>query len=884
MWDSFRLSAVGSFSFRRIALLFMAVTMSALFMATAYSTTTFAADASWNGDSITYGSDTYAKKDLTLPGTDSGSAAYVSTAQSTTCPRPAKVIVVPSGADTTKEIANAKEIDYTVDCNNNYTNPGATKTISIAAKSGASSDGGDDKKDQTSCAVQGVGWIVCSTSRFMADSMDRVYGWISDFLTVKPLSTATDSPLYQTWAIVRGLANACFIAAFLIIIYSQITSYGISNYEIKKMVPRLIIAAILVNVSYFICAAAVDLSNIMGDSVAKALADIRNALPSPTPQGNLFNTGGQGAIWATVTGFILSGGTIGAIGLTGATAGGSIAALATLMFPVLIMAILSVLVALLVLAARQALITILVILSPLAFVAFLLPNTEKQFEKWRGLFTTMLMVFPMFSLLFGGSQLASYIIIQNTDQVSVVILALFVQAAPLALTPFLVKFSGSLLGRLAGMVNNPQRGLVDRSRNWAKDRADTLSKRKMALGEQRPGYTAGGLAYRRSRNRQMKDRRKKKYESQLEAAYANDGQLQGIFADTKAADFRKATGDAIAERKFEQRKHSSPYMQNLAGTQRLEQARVRTMHAEEEEAWAVAEAGVQNKHDARFNAFAGAASQNYTAQKLSESALSIAKSEQSINYAKALSDSIEMQQRAGGIDRLGAVKVNANALNEVIQAGQKNVEAIKIASPIKPGDIKSMRVEFDKAVIANDVDSLRAYADMLGSSSNPGIDELRKALSAHHNAIKASDMHETFMHFLSGNGTINTSAKDIGDYSRDFEGGYRSMHAVSADVNTWKNMDANQFATQKASSQKQALMSRGDDGNWAISRRAAVGIMKSPSAWANIKEEMKPFIIARAKGLLGVKPNGALHAYDTPDDITDPPAQQIPDDMVPPEL
>ncbi len=889
MWDIFRLSAVGSFSLRRIALFFMAVMMSALFVATSFSTTTFAVDASWRGDAITYGEDSFTKQDLTLPGTEAGSQTYVSEDQSDTCPRPATVIVIPAGADTTKEVPNAKVVNYTIDCNDNYADPRDERTISIAAKAGGA-NGGDGDQGQTSCAVKGIGWIVCSTSRFMADSMDRVYGWISDFLTVKPLSTDTDSPLYKTWTIVRSLANACFIIAFLIIIYSQITSYGISNYEIKKMIPRLIIAAVLVNVSYYICAVAVDLSNILGDSIARSLSEIRNSLPSPMPQGSLFNSGGQGAIWATVTAFILSGGTIGAIGLTGATAGGSIAALATLLFPVLVLAILSVLVALLVLAARQALITVLVVLSPLAFVAFLLPNTEKQFDRWRGLFITMLMVFPMFSLLFGGSQLASYIIIQNTESISVVILALFVQAAPLALTPFLVKFSGSLLGKLAGMVNNPQKGLVDRSRNWAKDRADTMAKRKMALGENRRGYTPSGLAYRRSRNKQKRERTKKLYETQLEAAYANDRQLQSLATHTKATDLRKSAGDAVTERKFEHLKHTTPALQNMAGIKRIEEMRTKQLHAADEARWEEAATGLLSPNDPTqpYARFSKAANEIYKQQRIADSNASIAKALQSREYAVELGKdaNVELQKLAGGnVDKLGAVKVKSNALSEVIKAGQENVGYIKTASHVKAGDIKSMRAEFDKAVANNDVDSLRAYADMLGESKDPGIRMLREALNKHHDAIKASDMHETFMHFLNSNGTINASAKDIGDYSRDVEGGYRKLSEISANVKTWKNMDSNQLATQKASSQMEALMAKDDDGNWAISRRAAVELMRSQS-WENVKIEMKPLIRARAEGRLGfsIRDNKPIiFPMDRRDDTLNPPAQNIPDSLVPPE-
>src|SRR5690606_39097781 len=132
----------------------------------------------------------------------------------------------------------------------------------------------------------------------------------------------------------------------------------------------------------------------------------------------------------------------------------------------------AVLVALLVMAARQAIITILVVIAPLAFVAYLLPNTEKWFDKWRGLFMTMLILFPAFSVVFGGSQLAAMIIIQNADSLNLIILGMLVQVAPLFITPMLVKMGGSLLAKIAGIVNNPNKGLIDRTRNFAKDRSE----------------------------------------------------------------------------------------------------------------------------------------------------------------------------------------------------------------------------------------------------------------------------------------------------------------------------------------------------------------------------------------------------------------------------
>lgn len=848
MWDTIKTSTIGVGLLRRFILASMAAVMTVLFTLSVFVSTTYAAPL---GDTVTLDGKNYSQKELTLPGTDVNSKVYTTEEQTTECPRTENVIIA-SGEAAEDGTAAAKQVSYTVDCNGNYSNPQNSKDVTVTAAVTEDADG-QNPKEQTSCAVKGIGWIVCSVSRFMADSMDRVYGWVADFLTVKPLSTDLESPLYKAWVIVRGIANAAFIIAFLVIIYSHITSFGVSNYDIKKMVPRLIIAAVLVNVSYYICAIGVDISNILGDSIAKGLTDIRNGLPSPTPQGDLFNRGGTGAVWATITAFVLSGGTIGAIGFTGVAVGGSIAALATLLFPVLIGAVLSALIALAVLAARQALITVLVVLSPLAFVAFLLPNTEKQFERWKSLFMTMLMVFPMFSLLFGGSQLASYIIIQNTDKISVVILGLLVQAAPLAITPFLLQFSGSLIGKMAGMLNNPRKGLVDRSRNWSKDRAETLAKRKMAMGENRRPYTPAGLAYRRSRNRRHKENTKKLYDSQLEAAYANDGKIREQLMQSKTADFRKSVGESLTERQFEHVKEHSAEMRQMNGTQRLAQMQVKQMHAADEARWeeAVANPDVSLMHNNPYTQFSKAANELYKEQRIADSNAAMAKALQSSNYAVEISEpaNVEMQIRAGGIGKFGSTKVKASAMSELVQDGLKNVQAIETASHVKAGDVKGMKIEFEKAVAANDVDSLRAYANMMSQSSDAGITALRDMINKHHVVIKSSDMHETFMHALNGNSNVNSAAKDIADYSRDSEQGYRKLSEVTKDFDTWKNVSAAQLAQQKASTQEHALMAQDASGKWAITAEQAVAIMKS-QAYENFKPKIKKYIEARSKGNL----------------------------------
>ena len=80
------------------------------------------------------------------------------------------------------------------------------------------------------------------------------------------------------------------------------------------------------------------------------------------------------------------------------------------------------------------------IISPLAFVAYLLPGTEKWFEKWRNTLLILLIFFPAFAAVFGGANLAG-IIISETAGSSVVrfVLGWAVQLAPLAITPMIMK-------------------------------------------------------------------------------------------------------------------------------------------------------------------------------------------------------------------------------------------------------------------------------------------------------------------------------------------------------------------------------------------------------------------------------------------------------------
>ena len=430
-----------------------------------HSTSVYAADATWDGHDLTYSNKKYTRltdnnkvKKFNLP---DNSLVYVNEDKNK---KEVKVIYFPSSEISSLSSATYAVYSFTPPDTYNQTD---TSTISI--------DPPSENSTSTSCDVQGIGWFICPVSNWLADGIDFMYSALQEFLKTKPLETTNqNSGIYLAWVIMRNISNVAFIVAFLVIIYSQLTSVGISNYGVKKMIPRLVIAAVLVNLSFTICAILLDLSNIAGYAFQDAFMGIKNTISTVGE-----NTG-VGWTWSEVIMLILS---------NGAFAAGAAytISLGSELLPLALSAVVGIglvlLLVLLIMAARQALIVILIIISPLAFVCYLLPGTEKWFKKWKDLFLTMLVFFPAFSVVFGGAQLAGILIIQNATGPNggiMQILGMVVQVIPLALTPIILKFSGGVLGKFAGFVNDKNKGWYDKSKNWAKDKREITRNKKLS--------------------------------------------------------------------------------------------------------------------------------------------------------------------------------------------------------------------------------------------------------------------------------------------------------------------------------------------------------------------------------------------------------------------
>ena len=298
-------------------------------------------------------------------------------------------------------------------------------------------EGGEPKN---SCGIDGgLGWLICPVMTFVAMINDAAYGAISGFLDIKPtiLSSGDNSGAKQGWDFFRNIANAIFAVIFLWIIFSQISNVGVSNYGIKKILPRLIIGALLVNLSYYLCQIFVDLSNILGHTLKDALE----------AGAGKIGTESEAAGWISPIAAALVG--VGGVATFAALAIG---------IPTLAAGFLAIMTVFIILVVRQAGIILLVAISPVAFAAWLLPNTEDLFKKWMKMFRGLLLVFPIISLLYGAGKLAGAVLAAsatvdpNNPDETMQLVALAATTMPLIATPFVLQSSLSSLGSIGAKI------------------------------------------------------------------------------------------------------------------------------------------------------------------------------------------------------------------------------------------------------------------------------------------------------------------------------------------------------------------------------------------------------------------------------------------------
>lgn len=309
-------------------------------------------------------------------------------------------------------------------------------------------------EDDMSCEVDITGWIVCQVAELLGKLTDGMFSLLKTMLHIEPIGRGTPGGdrLYEIWSSFRNIANAIFIILFLAVIWSHLTGYGISNYTIKKMLPRLVVNIIMVNASYYIGLVIVDTTNIIGASLKELLDSISGSIHyAPHLNG-----------WRSTGALVLG---IGAMALY-------IYMFAFSFFPLVVSALISFFIVVIILVARQAVIIMLIIISPIAFALNVLPNTQKWFSRWWTAIATTATIYPIIAIVYGGSGIAANIIRSSAPSDGLVmlvfaILGLAAEVLPFFMVPRLVKSSSGMLGNIARAVNKPDSGIFGSAKRFS---------------------------------------------------------------------------------------------------------------------------------------------------------------------------------------------------------------------------------------------------------------------------------------------------------------------------------------------------------------------------------------------------------------------------------
>ncbi len=343
-----------------------------------------------------------------------------------------------------------------------YQDPSTAGVLVHGAVTGGAGGSAGSSTPTCESSPGALNWLFCAIYKGIANGAD----WIFSHLVVPQLVThpvcldasgancqglpldASGRPInvtYRVWSAFRVYGDIFLVIALLVVVFGESIGGGlIEAYTARKILPRLLAAAILINLSIYLVAGLVDLTNIVGGGIGQILTGplSSNAVFKITPQG-FGGTGVTGIIGATL--LLKSASILALFSFEGG---------ALILTGLVIPALLIVFAILATVAIRAAIIMVLIFVAPVAFALYCLPNTEKYFRKWWDVLAEMLIVYPIIVVLFAAGSILSVTIEAVNPNAGAVtstvdaILSLVFLIAPLALIPFSFRIAGNTIGRL----------------------------------------------------------------------------------------------------------------------------------------------------------------------------------------------------------------------------------------------------------------------------------------------------------------------------------------------------------------------------------------------------------------------------------------------------
>jgi hypothetical protein len=390
-----------------------------------------------------------------------------------------------------KSVSNYPQIssDFDSGCNVYGTSTvyitGAQGSTPVGGAGGGSGDGSSAPSLSCHTSFNPITWLVCPAVSGMVSIVNQLDNLITGQLDVGNGScsaqqdnpceifgntTQTSKAYYSAWSSFRDIALGLLAVATLIVVIAEAVGTEIIDaYTVRKVLPRVLIAAIAMTLSWQLMQFFVTLTNDLGFGIRYLIY--------------------QPFLKAGITTATLSGGGATAVGLVGAEAIVALGIFGLLSFAA--SAAIAVFLAFLVLILRQMVIIILIILSPIAIVAYILPNTQNVFKVWWESFSKALLMFPIIAAFIAAGRVFSAIATSSGSGGAVgQLMGFAAYFLPYLILPFTFRFAGAALGGLGGAINDRGQALhkplrdrraAKRSENYAAMKSGTRFQDNNAL-------------------------------------------------------------------------------------------------------------------------------------------------------------------------------------------------------------------------------------------------------------------------------------------------------------------------------------------------------------------------------------------------------------------
>ena len=265
--------------------------------------------------------------------------------------------------------------------------------------------GGDTEATcEQNAGSSSLSWLMCPVMTAASDFTDKMTNTFESQLSFSVSQDVRNNDgqakVKNSWTLIKNLASSLVVIIILIMIISQAIGQGpFDAYTIRKMLPRLVIAVIIMQISWPLFTWVVDVFDHIGTGLAGILY---------APFGGKQNLD----LGSLMTNAQISNGQAVAINWVGLLLIlpilGSAALPALMSFAVV--AAMALLVALITLIFRKILIIMALILAPIALLAWILPGTQKYWKLWQDNFIKALAMYPLAVAIIAGGRIFAYVV------------------------------------------------------------------------------------------------------------------------------------------------------------------------------------------------------------------------------------------------------------------------------------------------------------------------------------------------------------------------------------------------------------------------------------------------------------------------------------------